>query len=311
MAVFAATRAFDSTELQPFLGEIKTATAKRIDIAETGGSAYISYAGSFTYSGGYLSKGSVTKLTYMKDGLQYFTVTGKFDALLLSNALDNAYYQDDITVLQEFLYSGNDTFNGSSGNDYLNVDGGGTDKILAGAGNEIVSASIDAKSSIDGGSGNDFISTYGNSDTISGGLGNDIFSLSAANPQKALIKDFQFGADRVQFYISPASSIIPKLFDGSEFGDSWLEFYAKQIAVGKGVKSALDSDDILAYDTSTGMLYLDEDGVGGSAGIALVQFYNKPTLTAQQLADNVLYVKVVGSQTLTGLFSDFLSNEFF
>ena len=50
---------------------------------------------------------------------------------------------------------------------------------------------------------------------------------------------------------------------------------------GAGVTSAHDADDRLVYDTTTGTLYYDPDGLGGAAAIALATFGTaKPILTA-------------------------------
>jgi hypothetical protein len=89
-----------------------------------------------------------------------------------------------------------------------------------------------------------------------------------------------------------------------------LSFFLRQIAVGRGVKSAKDADDLIAYDTATGKLYLDMDGFGGSKAVELITFSNKPNFTAEQLADEVLVVSLIGDPASRGLFGNWLQTEY-
>ena len=56
-----------------------------------------------------------------------------------------------------------------------------------------------------------------------------------------------------------------------------------QFTSGAGVISAQDADDRIAYDTTTGNLYYDEDGAGGAASIQFATLANKPLLAAGDL----------------------------
>lgn len=103
-------------------------------------------------------------------------------------------------------------------------------------------------------------------DTLTGGTGNDIFVFAeqpfAANMD--LITDFVRGKDK----ISLSSSIFRDLPLVGTNGLDPSAFIRSSTAT---ETSARDADDHLIYNTKTGMLFFDADGVGGAAGVALAQ----------------------------------------
>ncbi len=58
---------------------------------------------------------------------------------------------------------------------------------------------------------------------------------------------------------------------------------ASQFHAGAGAKAAQDAADRIIYNTTTGALYYDADGIGGQAAIAIVQLKGQPALTAADI----------------------------
>lgn len=100
---------------------------------------------------------------------------------------------------------------------------------------------------------------YGN-DIISGGAGADKFVFDN-NPNSTYnrdtIIDFQSGTDILQFSLT--------LYTGLGSNPGILN--AEQFLSGAGVVSAQDIDDRLIYNTATGILYYDADGMGGISAL--------------------------------------------
>ncbi|MFM7783228.1 MAG: hypothetical protein ACKPE6_01045, partial [Gammaproteobacteria bacterium] len=55
---------------------------------------------------------------------------------------------------------------------------------------------------------------------------------------------------------------------------------ATRFAAGANLKAARDADDRIVYDTSTGTLYYDADGKGGTAAVPFAVLAGAPTITA-------------------------------
>lgn len=142
-----------------------------------------------------------------------------------------------------------------------------------------------------GGSGADTLFGEGGADTLSGGAGadrlnggdgNDVFLFDVqplgSSAGADTILDFQVGSDKI--YISRSA------FVGlSQFGDGALS--GSLFWSGANATAARDSDDRFAYNTTTGILYYDSDGVGGAAAVAIATFTGSARLTLSA-ADFVL-----------------------
>lgn len=154
---------------------------------------------------------------------------------------------------------------------------------LTGTGNDLWNTLIgnDGDNLLTGLGGNDTINGGAGSDTLLGGLGKDVLTGST-------------GRDFFVFNTAPATANVDTItdFNGSENDKVQLnktiysgishtgalttdEFYAAA-----GATSAHDSTDRVIYDTTTGNLYYDADGMGGVAAvqIALMGTVNHPTL---------------------------------
>ena len=118
-----------------------------------------------------------------------------------------------------FGHSGDDYINGGSGNDYI-VGGSGNDFVQAGSGNDC----------IHGGSGDDILEASAGNDYISGGAGDDFFSAGSGDDVMIggegadtffwevgfaegndVIKDFEFGSDKVLFRLQSILDATPDL----------------------------------------------------------------------------------------------------
>ena len=197
---------------------------------------------------------------------------------------------------------GADTLTGGVGNDVYTVDDSG-DVVVEQAeeGIETVSASVDytlpanveylgyrgvaawkgsgndLANLITGGAGNDVLSGLGGSDQLIGGGGQDCFVFNstpgANNVDK--ITDFNISDnDKIQLSQSVFTGF------GHLGGLTADEFYASA-----GATSAHDATDRVIYDTSSGKIYYDADGVGGLRAVqfALMGWVSHPVLIYSDL----------------------------
>lgn len=131
----------------------------------------------------------------------------------------------------------------------LNLKGNGLDNTLIGN---------DGNNSLSGGAGNDTLIGGAGTDTLTGGTGADTFCFNV-QPSAAgrdLLKDFVHGLDTLQF-------------DHDVFGSLSAGTLADgQFITGTG---ALDADDFIIYNSSTGILYYDSDGSGAASALEIAQ----------------------------------------
>ena len=129
---------------------------------------------------------------------------------------------------------------------------------------------------LNGGSGQDFLfGSFGN-DTLRGGSGaDDFFFNSDLNPDNVdVIIDFTLGVDHIalgrQVFGDPAG-VSPGQLDPSQFK-----------IIGPG-GSAVDGNDRILYNQSTGNLYVDFDGSGAGLRILFATLSGTPALTAADI----------------------------
>ncbi len=134
-----------------------------------------------------------------------------------------------------------------------NAIGGSADDVLIGS---------EIANTLAGGDGND---------TLTGGAGADVFHFDVA-PNAAdnidMLTDFAAGIDRILLDADVFAGLGPTL--GGAFH------------AGGGVLAAIEADDRILYDTTTGLLYYDADGSGAAAAIkfALIGAGAHPMLAA-------------------------------
>lgn len=146
---------------------------------------------------------------------------------------------------------GSDTLSGQAGDDF----------IYGQAGNDILA----------GNAGNDVLVGGKGRDILTGGAGKDAFVFDTA-PTSGFdtITDFRSGEDRIEL----DRAIFDKLGAAGTLG---AEFFVEGTA-------ALDGNDFLVYDRTTGILWYDADGSGDGAALQIAFLSNKATVAASDFA---------------------------
>lgn len=148
-----------------------------------------------------------------------------------------------------YALAGNDRIEGQAGNDFL--DGGaGRDTVAGGDGADTLS----------GASGNDRLDGGRGSDRLLGGAGRDMFVFKG--PVLAT------EVDTVQGFSSDDDRIA---LDNAQFRALGLRGDLAEAAFRRGTL-ALDGDDRILFDRSTGTLRYDPDGKGGSDAVLFARF---------------------------------------
>jgi Ca2+-binding RTX toxin-like protein len=155
--------------------------------------------------------------------------------------------------------TGNSLANALSGNAGANVlNGGGGNDTLVGLG---------GADTLQGGGGNDSLIGGLGADSLSGGTGADLFRFDSA-----------LGGGNVDTILDFAAADDNVLLDDAVF----TGLAAGALAAGAFVTgaAAADADDRIIYDSTTGALLFDVDGVGGAAAIQFATLQTGLTLTA-------------------------------
>jgi surface protein len=215
-----------------------------------------------------------------------FRGSAKADALTGSVGVDRIFGLGGNDTLDGL--SGRDSLWGGSGNDVFITDGGDRITESANQGADLVRSSVsytlDANienltlsgSSAINGTGNsqnnvltgnaagNRLSGGGGNDSLTGGTGADVFVFNTA-PNAAsnldTITDFISGTDRINL----AKSVMAAL--GAVNSALSVDAFWQ----GAGVLKGNDASDRIVYNTSTGALYYDADGIGSGAAVQLAQ----------------------------------------
>ena len=191
----------------------------------------------------------ISSLTYtLGDNLENLALIGSVAQFGTGNGLDNHITGN---ALGNWL-------SGRDGNDTL-VGGGGSDQLFGEAGDD----------QLFGGLGDDVLRAGEGSDTMTGGSGSDIFLLDTPLELTGfdVITDFVDGEDSIHIDGSLVPGIVSEL--AFRLGDT-----------------ALDADDRLLYDSATGHILYDADGVGG---VAAIHFLSVTAGTDLTYADFIIY----------------------
>jgi Ca2+-binding RTX toxin-like protein len=124
--------------------------------------------------------------------------------------------------------------------------------------------------------GNDVLNGYAGNDTLTGGLGSDTFvfnTIANDSTNKDTITDFLSGTDRIEL----ENLIMTGL------GLTTGQLTAAQFRSGAGISTAGDSSDRIIYNTTTGGLFYDADGPGGTTAIQIALLGVNTSLTHQDM----------------------------
>lgn len=184
MATATAYYSVNMDTAQTWYGDVTIANANQIQIARSG---YVqNYYGNFTYNSYGLSGGTVTSTDYYEYGNRIYTISGgSYSALTIESYID----WGNMNGLFSYVFSGNDTFNGSSQSDTLNGFYG-SDTLYGNGGND----------SLSGSSGDDTLNGGIGSDILIGGSGNDIYVVDSETDY--LFEYYGEGIDTVQSTVS-------------------------------------------------------------------------------------------------------------
>lgn len=221
--------------------------------------------------------------TYGNDGLQgtdgddYLEGLGGNDALegLAGNDVlnggsgtDTATYERDTAGVTVDLAAGTAT-DGFGDTDTLidieNVIGSGFADDITGDGGANSLSGGDGNDTIAGGAGNDFINGGARADSLTGGAGNDTFLYINPSDAGDQITDFVSGEDTVMIVGAVFEAFSPGLNGGSPTPD--------QFFLGA---SATNADHRFGYNSVTGDVLFDRDGVGGAAADILATLAAAP-----------------------------------
>lgn len=197
------------------------------------------------------------------------TLDGGVGADLLEGGLGNDVYTvDDVSdqVIESDPLGGIDTV--KSGVSFTL--GANVEKLTLTGLNGIDGTGNTLANTIIGNNGDNVLKGGAGKDVLTGGLGADtfVFDVLETTANKDTIKDFVSGTDHIELATSAFSAL-------SGYGLGTLD--PGELSYGT---KALTTNDHLIYNSSTGALYFDVDGVGGAAQIQIAVLSNHAALSA-------------------------------
>ncbi|WP_343058794.1 calcium-binding protein [Microvirga lupini] len=181
------------------------------------------------------------------------------DTYIGIEALQGSAYNDVLTAADYLAgnalvgLGGNDVLNGRIGNDYLEG-GEGHDTLWGQDGADVLT----------GGSGSDTLSGGAGSDQLTGGVGSDLFRFDTALGTGGIdrIADFTVGEDKIALSRSVFAGL--DLGGYASLSGTSSSVAASVFTVGRGATSL---EHRLIYNSGTGALFYDADGIGGAAQV--------------------------------------------
>jgi Ca2+-binding RTX toxin-like protein len=166
---------------------------------------------------------------------------------------------------------GGDVMSGDAGNDYLRAGNGG-DNVLSGG---------DGDDTLIGGSGNDVLAGGFGNDQLTGGAGADafVFNSAATGVGVDAITDFNTLEDKIRVSASGFGLSVPQDQATQQLLlTNQLVLPAEQFRLGS---SAVTSSEHFIYNSTSGALFFDADGVGAAAQVQISQLSAGLALTNQ------------------------------
>lgn len=157
---------------------------------------------------------------------------------------------------------------GSLGHDTLI----GMESIVAGIGEDTLIGN-DVANSLLGGAGNDTLIGSGGSDWLQGDGGADILT-GGTGKDRFVLNDFGFGPtsrDTITDFDAASGDriVLPGYAITNTYTPNLSRLDFALLHSAPGAKSAHDASDRIIYDTASGALYFDADGIGGKASVAI------------------------------------------
>jgi Ca2+-binding RTX toxin-like protein len=228
--------------------------------------------------------------------VENLTLTGSGNVNATGNSLDNALAGNSGNNSLDGGSQGNDTLNGGTGADHMEGGNGSDTYVVDNAGDTVVEANVSGsdlvRSSVSfslagqfienltlTGSGN--VNATGNSldNTIAGNSGNN--TLAGASGADTFFFNTALNAATNLDHITDFAAVDTIDLENAVFTSLTTTgtLAASAFVSGAGLTSAQDADDRIVYNTTTGALFFDADGVGGAAAIQFAILDNHAALT--------------------------------
>jgi Ca2+-binding RTX toxin-like protein len=186
------------------------------------------------------------------------TVLSKVSWTLGTN-LENLVLEPGFSAINGTGNSLNNTITGNNGNNVLSgLDG--NDSLFGGSGRD----------SLLGGAGNDFLAGGVGNDTLTGGGGVDRFDFRSPNEGVDRITDFVVADDTIGI----STSVVSGFRNAGLTPNAAIR--ADQFRIGSG---AADGSDRFIYNSTTGSLFFDRDGIGGTAQVQIASLSSGLAMT--------------------------------
>lgn len=156
--------------------------------------------------------------------------------------------------------------------------------LIGGAGDDVLTGGT-LTTSVTGGAGADTINVAASlgAVTTTGGAGADIITLTAGAVADTLVLNSLVGADTVNGYVVLDDSVQLSRSTFTALGVVGA-LAAGEFESGAGLVAATLAATRIIYNTTTGALFYDADGVGAGAGVQIATFVGAPVLVVGEFA---------------------------
>jgi serralysin len=170
--------------------------------------------------------------------------------------------------VEKLTLSGSGTINGNGNSANNTITGNGMANVLVGLDGNDVLRGMAGNDSLSGGNGNDLLDGGAGNDTLNGSAGLDTFRFSSALNGSSNV-DRIVGFNGVDDTLQLENSVFLKLTTTGVLSSS--NFRASTSG------NAVDSNDFVLYDTDSGQLYYDADGIGTGVKVLIATLSATPS----------------------------------